>query len=60
MQEGGGGAVAPRMLKSAADTTLFLKDMPLDLPQQNVTVIVKIYINGKALTRSRGYQIWQT
>lgn len=49
--------MAPRMLKSAADTTLFLKDMPLDLPEQNVTVIVKIYINGKALTRSRSYQI---
>lgn len=54
------GNEGPRMLNTAADTTLFLKDPPLDLTKQNVTVIVKIYINGKELTRSRGYQIWQT
>lgn len=35
-----------------------LKDPPLDLPKQNVTVIVKIYINGKKeLTGSHSYQI---
>lgn len=54
------GNEGPWMLNTAADTTLFLKDPPLDLPKQNVTVIVKIYINGKELTRSHGYQIWQT
>lgn len=31
-----------------------------DLPKQNVTVIVKIYINGKELTRLHSYQMWQT
>lgn len=55
-----GGMRGPRMLNSAADTTVFLKDLSPDLLKQNVTVIVKIYINGKELTRSHSYQIWQT
>lgn len=51
----------PGRSKSAADTTLSLKDPPLDVAgQKNFLVIVKISINGKELTRSRGYQIRQT
>lgn len=40
------------MLDYSADTTLFLKEL-----LQNVTVIVKIYINRKKLTKPHGYQI---
>jgi hypothetical protein len=45
------------MLGRGADTTLFLKDQLLDLSKPNVTVIVKIYINGEELTKFPSYQI---
>lgn len=55
----GGGDRSP---KSAADTTLSPKDPPLEKKKKikSPPVIVKISINGKSLTRSRGYQIGQT
>lgn len=57
LAESSEGKRVTRMLNTAADTTQILKEQKLDLPKKNVTVIGKIYINGKALTRSRHNQI---
>lgn len=61
MEVAGGLLGGDRSPKSAADATLSPKDPPLEKKKKKgPPVIVKISINGKELTRSRGYQIGQT